>query len=61
MSWSGILSLRSIKNRAHALMKRFGIQAAGPNAPATTLSGLLPTPDSLLEVEAIAHIPERTR
>jgi general nucleoside transport system ATP-binding protein len=39
VSRSGILSLRSIENRAHALMKRFGILAAGPNVSANTLSG----------------------
>jgi simple sugar transport system ATP-binding protein len=39
VSWFGILSVRSIENRAHALMKRFGIHAAGSNVPATTLSG----------------------
>jgi ABC-type uncharacterized transport system ATPase subunit len=35
----GILSLSSIESRAQTLMKRFGIQAAGPHVPATTLSG----------------------
>jgi general nucleoside transport system ATP-binding protein len=39
VSRSGILSLRSIENRAHALMKRFSIHAAGPNVSANTLSG----------------------
>jgi general nucleoside transport system ATP-binding protein len=35
----GVLSLKSIENRAQKLIKRFGIHAAGPNVPATTLSG----------------------
>jgi general nucleoside transport system ATP-binding protein len=39
VSRSGILNLNSIESRARALINRFGIHAAGPNVPATTLSG----------------------
>jgi general nucleoside transport system ATP-binding protein len=35
----GVLRLRSVYARARELMKRFGINAASPSAPAATLSG----------------------
>jgi len=38
-SRAGLLNLKSIDVRARELMKRFGISAASPSAPAATLSG----------------------
>ena len=38
-SRAGLLNLKSIDVRARELMKRFGINAASPSAPAATLSG----------------------
>jgi general nucleoside transport system ATP-binding protein len=38
-SRAGVLRLRSVYARARELMKRFGINAASPSAPAATLSG----------------------
>jgi general nucleoside transport system ATP-binding protein len=35
----GVLRLRSVYTRAQELIRRFGINAASPSAPATTLSG----------------------